>query len=68
IEKNIFQKALSNTKESVSKAAGIAGQTTSNVKVTAVSAGSKVSGALGNVLRRTKDKGANTGADAATEN
>jgi len=65
IEKNIFQKAAGSTKESVTKAAGIAGQAAGNVKGAAATAGGKVSGAFGNVFRRKKDEGLNTGTDAS---
>ena len=65
IEKNIFQKAAGSTKESVTKAAGIAGQAAGNVKGAAVTSGGKVSGAFGNVFRRKKDEGSNTGTDAS---
>ena len=65
IEKNIFQKAAGSTKESVTKAAGIAGQAAGNVKGAAATAGGKVSGAFGNVFRRKKDEGSNTGTDAS---
>ena len=65
IEKNIFQKAAGSTKESVTKATGIAGQAAGNVKGAAATAGGKVSGAFGNVFRRKKDEGSNTGTDAS---
>ena len=65
IEKNIFQKAAGSTKESVAKAAGIAGQAGGNVKGAAATAGGKVSGAFGNIFRRKKDKGSNTGTDTS---
>jgi len=54
VEKNIFQKAASSTKETASKAAGIAGQAAGNVKGAAAIAGGKVTSAFGNVLRRKK--------------
>jgi len=53
------------TKESVTKAAGLAGQAAGNVKGAAATAGGKVSGAFGNVFRRKKDEGLNTGTDAS---
>jgi len=65
IEKNIFQKAVGSTRETASKAAGIAGQAAGNVKGAAATAGGKVSGAFGNVFRRKKDEGSNTGTDAS---
>jgi RNA polymerase subunit RPABC4/transcription elongation factor Spt4/tellurite resistance protein len=55
VEKNIFQKAAGNSKETASKAAGIAGQATGNIKGAAATAGGKVTSAFGNVFRRKKD-------------
>jgi hypothetical protein len=52
VEKNIFQKAAGSTKETASKAAGIAGQAAGNVKGAAATAGGKVTSAFGNVFRR----------------
>lgn len=54
MEKNIFQKAAGSTKESVTKAAGIAGKAVGNVKGAAATAGGKVSEAFGNVFQRKK--------------
>jgi RNA polymerase subunit RPABC4/transcription elongation factor Spt4 len=54
VEKNIFQKAAGSTKETASKAAGIAGQAAGNVKGAAATAGGKVTSAFGNVFRRKK--------------
>ncbi|MBN2267300.1 MAG: hypothetical protein JW725_03080 [Candidatus Babeliaceae bacterium] len=51
ILKNIIQKAASSTKETVSKAAGIAGKAAGNVKEATATAGGKVSSAFGNILR-----------------
>ena len=59
VEKNIFQKAAGSTKETASKAAGIAGQVAGqvagNVKGAAATAGGKVTSAFGSVFRRKKD-------------
>jgi RNA polymerase subunit RPABC4/transcription elongation factor Spt4/uncharacterized tellurite resistance protein B-like protein len=55
VEKTIFQKAAASTKETASKAAGIAGQAAGNVKGATASAGGKVTSAFGNVFRRKKD-------------
>jgi tellurite resistance protein len=65
IEKNVFQKAAGSTKESATKAAGIAGLAAGNVKVSAATVGGKVSGAFGNIFRRKKDEGSNTETDAS---
>jgi len=54
VEKNIFQKAASSTKETASKVAGIAGQAAGNVKEATATAGGKVTSAFGNVLRHKK--------------
>jgi RNA polymerase subunit RPABC4/transcription elongation factor Spt4/uncharacterized tellurite resistance protein B-like protein len=54
-EKTIFQKATASTKETASKASGIAGQAASNVKGVTATAGGKVTSAFGNVFRRKKD-------------
>ena len=54
VEKNIFQKAAGSTKETASKAAGIAGQAAGNVKGAAAAAGGKVTSAFGNVFQRKK--------------
>lgn len=61
MEKNIFQKAAGSTKESASKAAGVAGQAAGNVKEAAATAGGKVSDAFGNIFRRQKDEESITG-------
>lgn len=55
VGKTIFQKAAASTKETASKAAGIAGQAVGNVKRATLTAGGKVTNAFGNVLRRKKD-------------
>ena len=65
IEENIFQKAAGSTKESVAKAAGIAVLAAGNAKGVAATAGGRVSGAFGNVFRRQKDEGSNTGTGAS---
>jgi RNA polymerase subunit RPABC4/transcription elongation factor Spt4 len=55
VKKTIYQKAAASTKETASKAVGIVGQAASNVKGATVTAGGKVTSALGNVFRRKKD-------------
>jgi hypothetical protein len=65
MEKNIFQKTAGSTKESVTKAAGIAGRAAGNVKGVAATAGGKVSGAFGNIFQRKKDEGSNPGTGAS---
>jgi RNA polymerase subunit RPABC4/transcription elongation factor Spt4/tellurite resistance protein len=55
VEKTILQKAAASTKETASKAAGIAGQAAGNVKGATALAGGKVTSAFGNVFRRKKD-------------
>jgi len=65
VEKNFFQKAAGSTKETVSKAAGIAGQVAGNAKGATATAGGRVTSAFGNVFRRKKDDVSNGGTDGA---
>ena len=63
VEKNVFQKAAGSTKETVSKAAGIAGQVAGNAKGATTAAGGRVTSTFGNVFRRKKDDVSNEGID-----
>ena len=55
IEKNVFQKAAGTTRDTASKAMGVAGQTSGNVKGAATAAGSIVTGTFGRLFRTKKE-------------
>ncbi len=70
VKKNIFQKTIGATKDTASKAIGVAGdvagQAAGNARGAATAAGSKVASAFGEIRRRKKNKGAKKGTDTST--